>query len=344
MSLSGVGSGVKKLMRQYLLTYSKKFELIIMPFIMTSIARRLWLLFFGVLFLTSSAVISFLAHHHFLPTINIGAKNCTEGQILSEIIAQLVEHKMEIPVQRNFSLDGTFIAFNALKTKGIDVYVEYTGSAYTGILQKDAIGKKSEEMFAELREVFLKEHGIIWMTPLGFQNTYALMVKDSTSKKYGLRTLSDLQRVVQENREIRIGFDPEFYGRKEAQILEKQYKIPLEKLKLMDHTLLYMTLYREGIDVINGYSTDGLAEGLVILEDDRELFPCYDAVPVVHIEILKKFPELEGILNKLGGLFSCEEVQKMNYDVEKKGETVYNVAHAFLKRQNLIHELTNSDH
>lgn len=315
-----------------------------MLFIMTSIARRLWLLFLGVLFLTTSAVVSFLAHHSFSSTITIGAKNCTEGQILSEVIAQLIEHEMEIPVQRNFSLDGTFIAFNALKTKDIDAYVEYTGSAYTGILQKDAIGKRSEEVFAELQEVFLKEHGIVWMTPLGFQNTYALMLKSSTSKKYGITTLSDLKKVMKQHRDLRLGFDPEFYGRKEAQILEKQYKIPLQKLKLMDHTLLYMTLYRDGIDVINGYSTDGLAEGLVILEDDQEHFPSYDAIPIVHIEVLKKFPQLEGILNKLGGLFSCEEVQKMNYDVEKKGETVYNVAHAFLKRHHLIHELSNSDH
>lgn len=311
---------------------------------MTTIARRLCLLFLWFLFLSSAAVVSFLTHHHFSKAIIVGAKNCTEGQILSEIIAQLIEHEMEISVQRNFSLDGTFIAFNALKTKDIDVYVEYTGSAYTGILQKDAIGKKREEIFVELQEVFLKKHGIVWMNPLGFQNAYALMVKDSTSKKYGIKTLSDLQKVVEKNREIRLGFDPEFYGRKEAQILEKQYKIPFQKLKLMDHTFLYMTLYREGIDVINGYSTDGLAEGLVILEDDRELFPNYDAIPIVHVETLKKFPQLKEILNKLTGLFSCEEVQRMNYAVEKKGESIYIVSNAFLKRHYLIHEPINSDH
>ncbi|QVL56701.1 MAG: hypothetical protein KFB93_04780 [Simkaniaceae bacterium] len=311
---------------------------------MTTIARRLWLLFFGLIFVFSLAISSFLTHSHSSHSITVGAKNCTEGQILSEIITQLIESNIEVSVKRNFSLDGTFITFNALKSKDIDLYVEYTGSAYTGILKKNAVGKKREEVLDELREIFLKDYNIVWLEPLGFQNTYALMVSGSISEKYGIKTLSDLKEVIQKNGEIRIGFDPEFYGRKEAKILEKNYGIPLEGLKLMDHTLLYMTLYRKGIEVINGYSTDGLASGLIILEDDQNLFPSYDAIPVVHAETLKNFPKLEGVLMKLGGCFSVEEVQKMNYAVEKKGESIYDVAHTFLKRHHLINEFSSTDH
>lgn len=311
---------------------------------MTTIARRLWLLLFGVLLFVSLAVFSFWSHHHFAFAITVGAKNCTESQILSEIIAQLIENEMNISVQRNFSLDGTFITFNALKTKDIDLYVEYTGSAYSGILQKNVVGQKREDVLSELKETFLKDHDILWMEPLGFQNAYALMVDRFTSEKYGINTLSDLARAMRESKELSLGLDPEFYGRKEAKILETLYKIPLQKIKLMDHTLLYLTLYQGGINVINGYSTDGLAEGLVILDDDQGFFPCYDAIPIVHVETLKKFPQLKEILNKLGGLFLLEEVQEMNYAVEKKGESIYNVAHTFLKRHYLTHEYIRTNH
>lgn len=311
---------------------------------MTTIARRLWILFFGLIFVFALAISSFLIHNYSSHPITIGAKSSTEGQILSEVIAQFIEYEMKIPVQRNFSLDGTFINFNALKTKDIDLYVEYTGSAYTGILKKDFVGKENEEILKELKEIFLKEHDIVWMEPLGFQNTYALMVTASTSKKYGIKTLSDLREAIRKWKKIRIGLDPEFYGRNEAKIVEKTYEIPLQKVKLMDHTLLYMILNRGGVEVINGYATDGLASGLVILEDDQKHFPTYEAIPIVHLEALNRFPKLEEVLKKLGGCFDVEEVQEMNYAVEKNGENIYDVAHAFLNRHNLIHEFSNRDH
>ncbi len=303
---------------------------------MTSIRRRLLGLFFGFLLIFLVVMVSFLSKAKGDFSIVIGAKSDTEGHILSEIIAQFIESELLIPVQRNFSLDGTFINFNALKAKEIDLYVEYTGTALTAILKRNVVGIGQTEALEELRETFLKEFNIVWMDPLGFQNSYALMVTPETADKYGIKTLSDLKG---SRTELRIGFDAEFYGRDEAKILEKDYGVSLQGIKVMDHSLLYLTLKKEGLELINGYSTDGLARGLIILEDDQNLLPFYDAVPIVHQETLKSFPELEGVLKKLKGKFSVEEVQEMNYAVEKNGESIHDVARSFLSRHEFfIHE------
>lgn len=266
----------------------------------------------------------------------IGAKNCTEGQVVAEIIAQMIEKKLGIEVVRNYSLDGTFVCFNALKANEIDLYIEYTGSAYVGILKKDALFKKREEVFQELQESF-STWNIKWMEPLGFQNSYALMVNASFSIQHGIRTLSDLKCYIEQGKEVRIGFDPEFYGRPEADLIQTDYQIPLKGLKLMDHSLLYLTLFRGAIEVINGYTTDGMAVGLVILEDDLNYFPSYEAVPIVHEHAFEKFPGLEELLRGLKRSISEEEVRKMNYAVENNGESVYDVARAFLKNHRFAH-------
>ncbi|MBF5060125.1 glycine betaine ABC transporter substrate-binding protein [Candidatus Neptunochlamydia vexilliferae] len=252
------------------------------------------------------------------------AGKSTEGHILAEIIAQLLEHDLGMKVVRKYGLDGTQILFHALETKEIDLYVEYTGTAAATILKKRAT-------FEELKETFLEKYNMVWLDPLGFQNRYGLMMDPEVAAKWGIETLSDLAAVS-----LQISFDQEFYGREEADILRKGYHIPFEGLKLMDHTLLYVALKRGGTDVINGYTTDGFCKGLKILDDDQNLLPSYEAVPLTREDVLDKHPALVATLRKLKGAISQKEMQSLNYLVEKKGKTVYDVAHHFLKRNHFI--------
>lgn len=311
---------------------------------MKTIRRRYLILFSALLVVIGSLLFSFLIQSSQKTTLVVGAKNCTEGQIVSEIIAQFLEEKMGVNIIRKYALDGTFVSFNALKANDIDLYVEYTGSAYTGILKKSPMGLKKEEVLSELRDIFQSEHQIRWMEPLGFQNSYVLLVNPSFSEKYGIKTISGLKDLIQKGKEVRIGFDPEFYGRQEGEMIQTVYQLPLRRLKLMDHSLLYMTLFRGAIEVINAYATDGLSIGYVMLEDDLNCFPSYEAIPVVHENALQKFPQLEEILVRLKGSFTDDEVRQMNYAVENKGERVYSVAQAFLKKHQLIHDSSRTNH
>jgi glycine betaine/choline ABC-type transport system substrate-binding protein len=257
--------------------------------------------------------------------IVIGGKG-NEGEILSEILAQLIERDLGIPVKRKCKLESTFILFQALRGKQIDLYVEYTGTALSEILGKETARKSRKEIYNEVQNG-LACWGIETLSPLGFENRYALIMEVEVAKEYGISTLSDL---ALNGSELKVGFDQEFCGREEFKILEDQYRIPLHNLKMMDHVLLYLSLDRKGCDVINGYSTDGFCRGLKLLEDDLELFPSYEAVPIIRKDILQKYEGLEAVIETLAGKISNEAMQEMNYEVEKNGEAVYNVAKTFL--------------
>lgn len=290
---------------------------------MDRILRRLIFLFFAFLLLGGASLGGVFLKLKEKNGIAVAGKS-TEGHLLAEIIGQLIEHDLGIKVVRNYGLDGTQILFHALETKEIDLYVEYTGTAAAAILKRDVT-------FKELKETFLEKYQMVWLDPLGFQNRYGLMMDPQVAAKWGIESLSDLAKVP-----LRISFDQEFYGRKEMEILREGYQIPFKKIKLMDHALLYVALKKRGVDVINGYTTDGFCKGLKILKDDRNLFPFYEAVPLTRKDVLEKHPKLIATLRKLKEGISEEEMQNLNYLVEEKGESIYNVAHNFLKHRCLI--------
>ncbi len=290
---------------------------------MNRILRRLLLLL-----LTFSLVAVFSLGVIFLKlkeknSIAIAGKS-TEGHILAEMIGQLLEHDLRMKVVRKYGLDATHILFHALETKEIDLYVEYTGTAATAILKRGAT-------FEELKEAFLDKYGMVWLDPLGFQNRYGLMMDPQVATKWGIKNLSDLAKIP-----LQIAFDQEFHGREEMALLREGYQIDFTGLKLMDHALLYVALKRKGVDVINGYTTDGICKGLKILEDDQNLLPSYEAVPLTREDVLEKYPALAPTLGKLKGAISEKEMQNLNYLVEKKGKNVYDVARSFLKRKHFI--------
>ncbi|NGX51441.1 MAG: Glycine betaine/carnitine/choline-binding protein OpuCC [Chlamydiae bacterium] len=303
---------------------------------MTSIKRRLLLLtiVFGLLFIVSLG--TFFQGSRSDHSIAIGSKNDTEGIILAEVVAQLIENRTELTVRRNPALEGTFICFNAIRNQAVDLYIEYTGTAYTAILKRSVEGKKKDEILRELRAVYREKYDLVWLDPLGFQNAYVILMNPQKAEELHIKTLSDLSTALEQGCKLKVAIDPEFYAREEMAILKERYQMDFPDLKIMDHTLLYMTLRNGLIDLINGYGTDGMARGFTVLIDDLEKLPAYEAVPIARREILETFPQLRGLLGELSGRISEEQMRQMNYDVERKGESIYSVAHNFLLNESLI--------
>jgi len=267
----------------------------------------------------------------------IGAKD-PEGQLVAEMITQMLEANTQVKVIQKSSFDGTFITFNALKMGEIDLYVEYTGTAYTSILKRNPINKSSEDIFSELKEEFLMRYDLLWMEPVGFRSAYVLITTEKFAQLYNLKTLSDLKELINQDIPLKIAFDPEFCSRPEINILKENYQMNLNSIQRMEHALLYLTLMTQGIDVMNGYAADSSikAYDLHVLEDDLGCFPSYEAVPLVRADTLRKYPELIPVLSFLAGRITLGKMRKMNYAVEKKGESIYNVAHNFLIREGFI--------
>lgn len=301
---------------------------------MATIKKRLlfFLSFFVLAFLVMLSS-QFYTQKKRQKTIIVGAKDIT-GQIVGEMVVQLAHAKTSIPFKTMFHLGDTFTCFSALNSKSIDLYVEYTGTALTGILKK----APSEGNLNDLREIFHHRFDLTWIDPLGFDSAYVIVTDSRFAEANQLSTLSDLAAFVHQNREVKIAVDPEFYARPERKLLEKKYGLPLGDPKFLEHELLYLALENHSIDVMNGYAMDGgiFDQNLKILEDDREAFPVYEASFIVRNDVLKTFPELQAILEQLSGRISLEKMSKMNYEVEKKGKSVHNVAHNFLTREGLL--------
>jgi len=190
---------------------------------MATIKRRL-LIFLSSLLVLLVLMFSTLAHAHYKRKgcIVIGAKDIT-GQILSEIIAQLVETKTSFRIERKYHLANTFICFNAINAKDIDLYIEYTGTALTAILKKSPLEIPSKEVLSYLRKEFKKRFDLILMDPLGFQSAYVFTVHPDFAREKGLETLSDLAELMRQEEKVKVAFDPEFYARPEGSILEEKY-------------------------------------------------------------------------------------------------------------------------
>ncbi len=262
----------------------------------------------------------------------VASKNFSEQVILGEVLAQYIEQKMKIRVERKLNLGGTFICHKALEAGQIDAYVEYTGTAYTAILKREPKNDPAA-VFAETREAYRKEFDAEWTAPLGFNNTFAMIIRGEDAKRLGIKTLSEAAKHTQQ---WRAGFGYEFMERKDGfPGLSATYGLKFaEHPKTMDLTLTYKAVAEKQVDFIAGNSTDGLIAklDLFVLEDDKHYFPPYQAAPVVRRETLKKFRGLEEALNQLGGKITEDEMRQMNYAVDVEHRDVKKVAAEFLKR------------
>ncbi|GET37197.1 glycine betaine ABC transporter substrate-binding protein [Microseira wollei] len=268
--------------------------------------------------------------------IVIGSKNFTEQLILAEILAQHIEANTNLKVERRLNLGGTFVCHQAIVAGEIDVYVEYTGTAFTAILKKPPISN-SQQVYQEVKQAYAKQFQLELTEPLGFNNTFAMLIRGEDARKENIKTLS---QAAQKAPEWKAGFGYEFIERKDGfSGLAKTYGLRFsEPPRVMDLGLMYRAIKERQVDLIAGASTDGLIErlDLVVLKDDKQYFPPYYAVPIVRKQTVEKYPQLRQALQQLGGIITEKDMQNLNYQVDAEGKDVKQVAQQFLKSKGLV--------
>lgn len=264
-------------------------------------------------------------------TIVIGSKNFTEQVILGELLAQQIENQTELKVVRKLNLGGTFICDQALRAGELDGYVEYTGTAYTAILKNDPI-RDPQEVYQRVKDSYGKE-GMEWLQPLGFNNTFAILIRGEAAKRFGVRTISD---IASYSPDWLAAFGYEFIERADGfEGLSETYDLKFaEPPRVMELGLTYRALAEQRVDLIAGDSTNGLiaALDLFVLEDDQQYFPPYDGVPVFRSETLQRYPQLREVINRLAGTIDEDQMRRMNYQVDGEGKLVKEVVREFLTR------------
>ncbi len=262
------------------------------------------------------------------PEVIVGSKNFTEQVILGELLAHTIERSTGLRVERRLNLGGTAIAHQALIGGGIDAYVEYSGTALTAIFNLPATADSGLAL-AQVRDRYAAV-GVTALPRLGFNNTFAILVRRADAERLGLQTIGDLNRV----RDWRAGFGYEFLERPDGfNGLAAAYALQFaNQPRVMDLNLIYRAVASNQIDVTAGDATSGLinALDLVTLQDDRRYFPAYDAVPVVRASLLLQYPQVAEALRRLEGRISAADMQRMNYAVDAEKRPAAEVAREFL--------------
>jgi osmoprotectant transport system permease protein len=269
------------------------------------------------------------------PIVVIGSKNFTEQFILSQLMAQLLEEKNNFLVDKRFNLGGTMICHGAIKSEEIDLYAEYTGTALTAILDQEVIADP-EKALEKVKEEYEKNFDATWLSPFGFNNTYAITVRESFARSKNLETISDLREISES---LTAGFTAEFVERPDGfPGLRQAYNLNFKEVLDLEPALMYQAIAKGEVDVICAFATDGriAAYDLEPLRDDKKFFPPYEAAPVVRTEVLEKFPEIGETLNLLAGRIGDATMQEMNYEVDEKGRSPRAVALEFLEREGLV--------
>jgi osmoprotectant transport system substrate-binding protein len=255
----------------------------------------------------------------------VGSKNFTEQRVLGEIVAQAIE-AAGLRVERRLDLGGTFVCDSAIRAGQIDVYVEYTGTALGAILKDTAPATDPAAVLAKVRAAY-GPAGLLWTDPLGFDNTFALVVRGEA----GATTISG---AVDAAKSWKAAFGYEFEQRADGYpALQKTYGLAFASVRTMDLGLLYRALLDHEADVVVGSATDApIARfGLKVLADDRRAFPPYEAAPVVRREALAAHPGMEAALRGLGDRIDIATMRRLNEEVEGKGRTPADVAREFLE-------------
>lgn len=267
-------------------------------------------------------------------TITIGSKNYTEQLILGNIYSELVEEHTDLKVNKKLNLGGASVTFNALKSKELDMYVDYTGTILINILNEDPI-KDEKEVYEFVKSSMEEKYNLSVLNPIGFNNTYTLAMMPEVAKKYNINSISDLKG----EKDFVVSPTLEFENREDGLVgLEKYYGIEFKNVKAMDGSLRYTALEKNESQIIDAFGTDGLLKkfDLKILEDDKNFFVPYYAVPLVSKDTLEEYPELEDVFNMLTGKIDEDTMAELNYQVDEIGKTPEEVAHDFLVEIELV--------
>ena len=263
------------------------------------------------------------------PHLTIGSKFFTEQVILAELLAQHIEARTGVHVERKSNLGGTLLCHKALLAGQLDLYVEYTGTALTAVLNESPVAD-SQTAYQRVRQGYAQRFALEVTEPLGFENTFAMVVRGDDAQRYHLRTVSDIVPLAPK---MRAGFGYEFLERPDgfrgwSQLYGLHFAAPPS---VMDLGLIYRALVDKKVDIVAGNSTDGLIDALYLvpLQDDRHYFPPYDAVPVVRREALSKFPQLRAALADFAGKITAEEMRRLNAEVDANQRDPVAVARDF---------------
>lgn len=269
-------------------------------------------------------------------TVVIASKPHSEQYILAEMLSLLIENHTDIKVEKKLGIGGgTSNIHPAMLSGDFDIYPEYTGTGLLFVLKENLI-TDSDELYKRVQDRYLEEYNIKWLGLYGFNNTYALAVKESTAQTYNLETYDDLALA---SKDLVFGAEYDFFERDDGyEALKDVYGFEFKDTKEMDIGLKYEAIGSDEVDVINAFSTDGLIKqyNLKVLEDNKNFFPAYQAATLIRKETLDKYPELEEVLEKLTGQISDDEMIQMNYQVEKENMDPRDVAEQFLKAKGLI--------
>ena len=268
--------------------------------------------------------------------IVIGSKNFTESLMLAELMAELIESRTHLKVERRFYLAGSYICQQAILAGRIDIYPEYTGTALTAILKQKVVGDR-EQVYQQVKSEYETRFGLTLGPPLGFNNTFAMEIRGEDARRLKLKSLSQAAAFAPQ---WRAGFGYEFMERPDGyRGLAASYGLRFATPpRIMDLGLLAPALKDHQIDMAAGNATDGLilAFDLSVLEDDRHYFPPYEAVAVIRQPTLQQHPELSQAIDALGGKISDQEMQKLNYALDGEHRDPKDVAHEFLESKGLV--------
>lgn len=266
----------------------------------------------------------------------VAGKLGPEPEILINMYKELIEANSDIKVKLEPNFGKTSFLYEALKNKQIDIYPEFSGTITSSLLKNQVqVSNDPLEVYEAAREGILNQDKLVYLKPMEYQNTYALAVKKDYANKYDLKTISDLSKV--EDSAV-AGFTLEFNDRDDGNKgLKSLYKLELN-VKTLEPNLRYQAINGGNVQIVDAYSTDSelIEYDLVVLEDDKQLFPPYQGAPLMRKDTLEKYPELEEILNKLAGQISAEEMSRMNYQVKVDKRSASEVAHEYLVNKGLV--------
>lgn len=269
--------------------------------------------------------------------IVVGSKNFTEQLVLGELIAQQIESRTHLPVERRFYLAGTYICQQAILAGRIDIYPEYTGTALTAVLKEKP--RSREAVYSEVKSEYARRFSLIVGQPFGFDDTFAIEIRGEDARRFGLKTISDAAAYAPQ---WQAGFGYEFMERPDGyKGLAATYGLHFAASpRIMDLGLLDRALKNGQVDLIAGNMTDGQIQALdlFVLEDDRHYFPPYQAVPIVRQEVLEHHSEVGAALDQLGGTISDDEMRQLNYAVDGQHQDVKIVVRNFLEKKGLLHK------
>ncbi|MCD8859507.1 ABC transporter permease/substrate-binding protein [Staphylococcus gallinarum] len=268
--------------------------------------------------------------------VTLAGKLGSEPSVITNMYKILIEKETDDTVEVKDGMGKTSFLFNALKSDDIDGYLEFTGTVLGELTKEDLKSKQEDKVYQQAKDSLEKKYDMTMLKPMKYNNTYALAVKRDFAKKHNIKTIGDLNKVSDQ---IKPGFTLEFNDRSDGYpAVKKAYNLDISKPKTMEPKLRYQAIKSGDINLIDAYSTDAELKqyDMVVLKDDKHVFPPYQGAPMFKEKYLKEHPEIKKPLNQLANKISDEDMQQMNYDVTAKKKDPYQVAKDYLEREHIL--------